>query len=522
MRSLGFSVCLALALASTAAATEMLWQNFDATPTGSVANVTGWARASWLATSRTGSIVSIGAYVSPSNVVEMPWNAAGSSAVYTNFTAAYNPTSESPVIRCSARLLTANSNMYFQMGLRNSGSGAFLSFEGTNGYGTFGTETHDVVFVPLASDRFVDVTFFYNRSNNYYRLDYDFTNRLAWSSNNAPSPVVHTQFNQFAITRLNCTATNTGSFLVDNVRVETFPPYVRAWWRCDAPGYAFTEQLGTFMPTQKNVAADVLRTGSADPIFDGQGDFHNEAALRQLYAAPANCAIAQPRTTNWTVEVAFRMAPDQQNVCFLDWGKAAGFNTNGAWLAFGYVKFTQSFYCNLRDADQADGSYDQIYLSGFSPNDRWHHVALVKTGPTLTVYLDYQQATNLTLTSGYADGAYAFDAQSRASVGQALNNGNVCGDQTLIDEVRFSNRDLARSEFLQPGQPVIVSIANEGLWHIPIKGILGRTYRLEASASAGTNAAWLPLATTTVVSTFGAFDVPAAVPANFFRVLRQN
>ena len=59
-------------------------------------------------------------------------------------------------------------------------------------------------------------------------------------------------------------------------------------------------------------------------------------------------------------------------------------------------------------------------------------------------------------------------------------------------------------------------------WRVAFKGILGRTYRLEASSSSGPDAAWLPLATTTVVSTFGAFDVPAAAPSNFFRVIRQN
>lgn len=515
------SLCLFLALASAAPATEILWQNFDTAATGSVATLFGWSRAPWLS-SLTGSVVNAGTYVSASNVVELPWDASGSSVVYSNLNSVYNPTSENPVIRCSARLLTANTNMYFQVGLRNRDTGAMLSFEGTNGYGTFGTETHDVVFVPLVTNRFVDLTFFYNRSNNYYRLDYNYTNRLAWSSNNAPSPLVHTQFNQFVATRINCSVSNTGAFYLDNVRVETFPPYVWAWWRCDDTGAAFVEQLGSFLPTQKLTTVDVARAGSSDPVFDGQGDFHNDAAVRQLRTSQAPCVRSFPRTSNWTLEVAFRMAPGQQNVCFLDWGKQAGFDTNGAWISFNYHQSLQRFFCNLRDADQADTSYEQIYLSNFSPDNRWHHVALLKIGTALSVYLDYQLATNISLAIGATDGAYAFDTQTRASIGQALNNGNACGDQTLIDEIRFSGRDLTRAEFLQPGQPMIVSIANEGLWHIPIKGILGRTYRLEASSSSGPDAAWLPLATTTVVSTFGAFDVPAAAPSNFFRVIRQN
>ena len=204
MKTTRLFLCLTLALVSPVFAAEHLWTDFDASPTGSVANLPGWTRASWLG-GITARVDNINYSHSPSNILELPWNATASSAVYTNFNSTYT-TNEHPVIRCSAKLATLNTNAYFQLGLRNSSSGARLTFEGTNGYGTFGTETHDVVFVPLVNDRFVDVTFFYNRSNNHYRLDYGYTNRLAWSTNNAPSSVVHTQFNQFVVTRPGGTA----------------------------------------------------------------------------------------------------------------------------------------------------------------------------------------------------------------------------------------------------------------------------------------------------------------------------
>ena len=132
------------------------------------------------------------------------------------------------------------------------------------------------------------------------------------------------------------------------------------------------------------------------------------------------------------------------------------------------------------------------------------------------------QITNFSLTTGFAEGAYTFNSQFRASIGITLNNGNASGPDTLIDEVRVSGKALARAELLQPGQPVIISIADEGLWHIPIKGILGRTYRLEASPSAGSDAVWQPIATTTVVSTFAAFDVAPAAASNFLGAIRAN
>ena len=518
MKTTRLFLCLTLALVSPVFAAEHLWTDFDASPTGSVANLPGWTRASWLG-GITARVDNINYSHSPSNILELPWNATASSAVYTNFNSTYT-TNEHPVIRCSAKLATLNTNAYFQLGLRNSSSGARLTFEGTNGYGTFGTETHDVVFVPLVNDRFVDATFFYNRSNNHYRLDYNNTNRLAWSSNNAPSSVVHTQFNQFVVTRPGGTAGTTGTFIVDDVSVETFPAYVWAWWRCDSTRQ-MVDHLGAFMPTQAYASA--IQSGASDPAWDGTADFHNEGAGRGFYSSRANGALALPVAADWTVETVFNLPPGAGNTAFLSWGKAAGFDTNGAYVNLGWSAASSSFYYSLRDTQQADSSYEwDSYGGAFVPDGRWHHYAFVKASSTVSVYLDYVQITNFPLTTGYAEGTYAFDSQFRASVGISLNNGNTSGPDTYIDEVRVSGKALARSEFLQPGQPVIVSIADEGLWHIPIKGILGHTYRLEASPTAGLAPDWRPIATTTVVSTFGAFDVAPAAATNYFRVIRAD
>ena len=506
------------ALGAAASAAEFLCEDFDSAPTGSVAALPGWTRASWLG-GITARVDNINFSHSPSNILELPWNGTASSAVYTNFNSTYT-TNEHPVIRCSAKLATLNTNAYFQFGLRNTSSGARLTFEGTNGYGTFGTETHDVVFVPLVNDRFVDVTFFYNRSNNHYRLDYNYTNRLAWSTNNAPSSVVHTQFNQFVVTRPGGTAGTTGTFVVDDVSVETFPPHVWAWWRCDSTRQ-LVDHLGAFMPTQATASA--ILPGASALAWDGTADFHNGGAGRGFYSAPANGAVSLPAAADWTVEAVFRLPPFSGNTCFLGWGKGQGFDTNGAYVNLGWNATTASFYFALRDSQQATSDYEWTSNAGaFVPDDRWHHVAFVKAASAVSVYLDYVQITNLSLTTGYAEGAYAFNSQFHASIGQTLNSGNTTDPEALIDEVRVSGKALARAEFLQPGQPVIVSIADEGLWHIPIKGILGRTYRLEASPVFGPGAVWQPLATTTVVSTFGAFDVAPAAATNFFRVIRAD
>ena len=523
MKTTRLFLCLVFAICSAASAAELLWSNFDAAPTGSVAALPGWSRAAWLG-GITGRVADVNYSHSPSNILELPWNSVGSSAVFTNFNSTFNPTNEHPVIRCSAKLVTGNTNMPFQIGLRNSSTASFLSFQNTYGPGTFGFLYHDIVFVPLVDDRFVDVTFFYNRSNNHYRLDYNYSNCLAWATN-GESGLTATQFNQFVVTRPGGTASTTGSFLVDDVCVETFPPYVWAWWRCSLePGARFVEQLGSFKPTFRVGLANTDGPGSSDPVWDGSADFHNAGALRYLQAGPAEAALPLPATTNWTIETAFRMSPAAGNTALLDWGTDIGFNTTSAWIHVGYSS-NGYVYANLRDSQQGDVTYVNLALRDFIPSGRWQHIAVVKSNANLTLYVDYQFVTNRVLTAT-ADGSYAFSALSSVAIGAALNGGNGATDDTTLDEVRFSGKDLVPAEFLQPGQPLIVDIVNHptnATWKLTLKGILGKSYRVETSPALGPAAAW-QFATNLVADyTFNYVNVPGTAPkTNFVRVIREN
>ncbi|MGD9611992.1 MAG: LamG-like jellyroll fold domain-containing protein [Kiritimatiellia bacterium] len=523
MKTIRLCLCLICAFGSAASGSELLWADFDADPIGSVANLPGWTRAAWLNT-QTAQVSSAGSY-SDSHCLELPWHASGSSAVQTNFSAGYHPTSAHPVIRFSAKLFTPNSNTFFQLGLRNAASGAFLSFQSEGGYGTFGTETHDVVFVPLVTNRFADVTFFYNRSNNYYRLDYDHTNRLAWGSNNAPSSVVHTQFNQFVATRLTNGAATTGLLLIDDVSVEAFPPYVWAWWRCTPEFNAqFVEQLGSFKPTLRQGWSDSARAGSSDPIWDGTADFRNAGATRQLRAGPGEAAMAMPAVTNWTVEAAVRMDPATWNTAFFDWGTNQGFDSTSAWIQIGYNDGGY-VYLNLRDSQQANATYASFVLRDYVPNGRWQHLAVVKSNAAVHLYVDYQPVTNLALDA-VADGSYAFPAAAQVAIGATLNNGNTTAADTLIDEVRFSTKALVPAEFLQPGQPLIVDIDDSptnATWKLTMKGILGKTYRLDTSPTIGPSANWQAATSRVADYVFNYVDVPTTVPrTNFVRLVRED
>ncbi len=508
---------------SAAPAGELLWANFDAAPTGSVANLPGWTRAAWLG-GITGRVDNVNAYQSPSNILVLTRNNAGSSsAVFTNFQSTYNPANEHPVVRCSAKLVTP-SNIFFQIGLRNSASGAFLSFQPTNNFGGFGFLAHDWIIFPLVHDQFVDVTFFYNRSNNHYRCDYNYTNQIPWITNSEGGATV-TQFNQFVFARFNTPTNPSSELFLDDISVETFPPHVWAWWRCTSISTRhFVEQLGTFPPTRRASVANAAAAGATDPVWDGQGDAHNEGASRQLVANATNCAVAIPASTNWTVESVFRISAATQNVAFLDWGRGNGSTATGAWIN---ASFNTNGYVNLnlRDAQQADATFVNLALRDFVPNGRWQHVAVVKSNANLVLYVDYQFVTNRILTAP-ADGSYAFGTDSRAAVGISLGGANPCDADSLIDEVRISGKALVPAEFLQPGQPLIVDIDNSATnapWQLTMKGILGKSYRVETSPSIGPDAHWQYATNRVADYTFNYIDIPATVPkTNFVRILRTN
>ena len=530
-----FLLAAVLALQPAAPAAEFLWTGFDSSPTGSVAAIPGWSRASWVGGGLTALVANVNFSHSPSNVLELPWNAVGSSAVFTNFVSTYVSTAEHPVVRFSAKIYCPNTNVFFQIGLRNSAAGHFLSFQNSNGYGCVGFQYRDTVFVPLVSNRFADVTVYYNRSNGYVRLDYDHTNRLAWNASDV-HPTVHAQFNQFVATRLNGTAQTTGSLLIDDVSVETFPPHVWAWWRCTSLSRSrFAEQLGSFPPVARLGYGDSARPGSSDPVWDGSSDYRNEGATRQLVAGDTNCAVSIPTSSNWTLEAVYRTSPaESSNVAFLDWSRGLGHNTNVAWIGFGINHSQRSFYYNLRDSQQADGDYMFATAFGtFLPDLRWHHVALVKSNASLSIYLDYQLLTNRNLSAysggSFADGSYAFNHLSRACIGRTLGNGNNCGENTLVDEVRISGKPLPLSEFLQPGQPMLVRIdgnaMNNDPWPLTAKCILGKTYRIESSANLSPPAPWTPIPGTTFTSayTFDFIDVPNTfLKTNWIRLVREN
>ena len=507
-------------------AAEHLYDDFNAYPTGSIAAQPGWVRYPAVV-STTGRVSDALSLVS-SNALELTYHVNGCSAAFTNFNAVYASTNH-PVIRLSADLYLSNTNVPFQLGLRNSHNGAFLTFQNLGGWGVCGFNYRDNVFVPLKQSMVMNVTLFYNMNTREFALDYGHSNVLNWvdSQYEANSMVIQTQFNQFVATRFSNTADHAAAtVIIDNVTVETFPRHVLAWWRFNDTGGAFVEQLGQVQPTLREGNSDVVRGPAADVVFDGERYFHNSTALRRIIAGPAAMRKNSPVFTNWTVEAVFRTAPEDSNLQFIDWGTSRGFDTSGCWLGFSYRPALGNFRFSLRDADGGTNTeYINTTIGQLTPDTRWHTIAFVKSNSLLTLYVDYQFAESINLPAS-ADGAFQFTTASHVKIGETLSSGNTMDSNSVLDELRFSTEALHYPTMLQPGQPLILELDGSPdlpPWRFITKGVLGWTCVLERADGLLQNPVWTPLSNFPVTTTFSAVTIPTNQPvsAPVFRIRRQ-
>lgn len=482
------AVLLAVVLwGGQAIAGELVWQTFDNDATGIISTVSGW-----IASPTQPTVSAANAYSAP-HALEIATPASGSSAAYTNFATAYSLLlgTEHPVIRVSGKLFLPHTNVNLSFGLRDTLSSREFNFVCTNGVAKL---HNSPVSFPLVTGRFVDVTFHLNRSNGDTRLYYDVTNILAWGTYNAGTN--YTRFDRFVVTRTK-SPSDGGSVFLDNIRVDTFPPYVWAWWRFDEDSPSYQDHLGAFGVTN-NWYINLTPADPAyayRPLYDGQTEYSNEMVSRRSYSPKLPCEAPTPTMTDWTVEVIFLHDPTEAAHDLFDWGSDLGFNSTSAYMAFTYHTNATGFSPDLRDSQQNTTDYQWLRTTfPYQPDARWHHIAFIKSSTNLHIYFDYRLAHTTNLDS-HAKGAYRFDTNSRARLGMTLNGANPSDEYTYLDEVRFSTKALNVWEFLQPTRPIILSCDNSALdpqWELTLKTIKGRQYHIEA-VSSPTNATWSSL-----------------------------
>lgn len=520
-------LALCVGAATAGAATENFYEGFDAFGLGPVTNVPGWESTAYGSLSNNApAVVDDDFATSPGNALDISWATAygrtNTIAICTNYWGIWR-WSNNPVVRFSVMLYLENRKANAAVKLRSempSGTNE-LTIKTLTNSGTLAFNSTDLG-VQLVTGRFANVTLYYNTSNHHVALDYNWTNVLPWSG---PETAI-TQFNRIAFGRVNDSAATEGRVLVDDISLETFPAPTLAWWKFDGPDNdRFVEQTGLFAPTNRDTAETRFETPATDPVWDGERDARNPYGLRSPTVWYTHPALATPRTSNWTFEAIFRAGNPGRNFAFLDWGTSLGFNSTSAWIGCGYYSPGTSLYINLRSDSWTNALYWSLLAGGSLPIDnRWHHLAIVKTADQVSVYCDYDHLGTHILND-YSSGEFFFDTNSHARLGYTLNGGNTGGTNLVLDEVRFSARALDTTEFLQAGQPFLTGAPRPPsgpTWAFDVVTISGKTYRVLVADYLSSDS-WMEMSNFVARAHDTEFTLPASdQPIGFLKVLRDK
>ncbi len=507
---------LAFALVTSSASAELMHETFDTYALGAVSNQPGWESAPTIA------VVTASNPMSSPNALELFDIAAEPpgiiSAGYTNFSYTYRGTNHS-VIRAA---------FDFYRDDTNDAVGAYLELEGDQRLllvtknGTVRLNAIDTG-TPFITGRYVHVAFYYDMSNNRAAVDYDHIRILDWTD---AGGTVSTQFNTLRLARTVQGLGAGGFALFDNIVVESFPADTVVWWRFDAcESNILADVTGRFEPMVQYGLGRQLEPSVSDPLYAGE-DVRNPHSFRYPWTRSTTNRQGMITFSNWTVECLLRLEPGVPNSSIIDWGTGFGGSTvTNTHIGMSWNRTSTNLQFHLRDGDGDSFSTDYIHPAGrVAADDRWHHVAAVKSGNWLNVYVNYEPAYAGQLETVARD-TYIFDTNSAIRCGVGLSGGNSATTQTVYDEVRLTARALSTHEFLQLGQPWIVDgeCGTEApIWDLEVVTISGKTYRLDIGYSSDGPGSWTEI--TNFVATSHteqvSFDAPTG-KVGYLRFLRE-
>lgn len=496
-------------------------ETFDAMPEGSITNQPGWesvgsgaglyaATVSSLRPNRGSKALFLG---NPPTATDQR------VAMYTNVFDERDGTAF-PLVRLSAWVYRENmkQNLTFSFGT------------GEVSKVTVGNTSDGAIFVNGITTSVAWVTGRYARLVLWFdldgtvMLDYDGTNVLPWTSLNLPAWVP--RYDHVKIVRSALVIPATGSIYVDDLAVETVPAYTWAWWRFDAQqGLRNEEFTGWFdVGTLTNAPADPWRP----PLWDrltvasnaaaGEKDmYRNQAAFAGPKQPSTPARFSRFSTTDWTLEMLFffdRNATNRFNLFLMEDDTAPAGSL--IWLSWSASMGT----LNATLRNNASSANTQYTLLSGAPDNRWHHLAVVKAGSkNLYTYLDYQQIPGYIELGAAADGTYSFGSNTTVVLG-GFGTSAPLDDRILVDEARFSGKYIMDpGDFLSPGRPMIKDFGEKTTpteAMMSVAGVPGRVSRIERSTNL---VAWAPHETKTNTHLVSEFRVALPTASNvFFRV----
>lgn len=380
--------------------------------------------------------------------------------------------------------------------------------------------------VPFSTQMYAQITVHYNMDDNEVCLDYAGERILDWTDAGGS---VNTQFNTFGISRLSAGAGTEGKVYFDNVVVETFLDSTVAWWRFEEDtGSTSSEQLGRFAPAAIIGYSSEKVRSSSNPLHTGESDVANRFARSQPILEPMTNEVGSIVMTNWTLEAVIRVItndPSYYNSQIISWGTGIGEDTN-TFISCSWQSDEAGVALTLHDSDPIPSGWDYVWaIENSLPADgKWHHFAMVKTGSTVVVHIDYTALSTNNLDSK-ANGTYIFDTQSRVTIGKALNNGNTSDPGHIFDEVRLSSRALTPNEFLHLGRPLFRNVPdNPGspTWNFDVWTIPNEEYAIETTDDLAGPSGWHIDEVFTASNHISVISTPQPTETNgFLRLLRN-
>jgi len=419
---------------------EYWFDNFDRYKPGPISD-----QADWTGNFSSVVVVSSGAASDP-NALSLPYapSASTRTAIYDGL----DVSCASKILRLSFRLYRDNTGQLVKISLRDGTTERlYISTDTSDGTITVsGTDTG----VAYPTGHYMRLNLFYNGSNNKVALTLNGTRILEWQD------IGLTAFSRIDNLRLLRVGAVSGTVLFDDMSVQTIPSAVQAWWRFEEGTLLDSyEETGCFNPTTY--------------IYQSGGDwepapaalytlFNGEDAVRNRHAriSTSLSTIDQTRNidlgTNWTLEWIASATPTTGICTFFEWTTFyPPESTSGAWIRAAYEKNTKRILLYLRD-DSGTGDGEFKWFPDCVPNDgQWHHFAITKQGTSLQAYIDYRLVGTQTLHSD-ASGAYSFNSNCYAYIGQTCSNTWTTAYGVRMDEVRISD-NVNLPDFLRIDHP---------------------------------------------------------------------
>ncbi|HMP72625.1 MAG TPA: hypothetical protein PKE55_05110 [Kiritimatiellia bacterium] len=427
-------------------------EDFDGLPMGSITNQAGWESLGGAMDAGAARISEGLAYSGVRSLYLAPVGLTIQRrlAIYTNFTYRY-AVDQDRILRVSANVFRENLGQYVSLVVGTNASGGLRLENDLSGGMTLNGVSAGM---PWPTGVWTRIVIWHDMVQQRTALDVDGLSRIAWTSGVAQV----TACDQVRVQRTKLLSIDTGGIYVDDLSVEMIPQHTAAWWRLEETsgsrleewtGWAHTAPApGAGVPWRQPFFADYRPAGPVD-LYRNTGCMIGLVVTNVPVRAPRNPVFS------WTLEWFYRAGEGHTNThdLLLMQGAPIDCHINLQWR---HSTLNQIYLeLSLKAEDSPGGAQELgIPLTNLR-DDRWHHVAVVKSGSQLITYRDYRPVHTNDLDSR-AVGAYRFGAASKISIGKGFE-GKLMHPDYVVDELRYTEAALSPDRFIRPGGPVITS-----------------------------------------------------------------